>query len=157
MGKQSKEQLARQQGMAYALRLVQEKGVEALEKEMQMRGIANTQGLNIPLGVSREGVQKLVEDIKLNTLDTILIMSLWVMHKEFGFGTKRMNQYTQAFNKEADYLADDFFTWGDLKRQLLEECGIRREIRWFGQTVKNEESDGNLPWEKGGVNERKTG
>ncbi len=33
-----------------------EESLEAMEKEMQMRGIENTKGLNIPLGVSREGV-----------------------------------------------------------------------------------------------------
>ena len=45
----NKEESARREGMAYALRIAKEKGIEALEKELEFRNITN-----IPIKVSKE-------------------------------------------------------------------------------------------------------
>ena len=43
----NKEESARREGMAYALRIAKEKGIEALEKELEFRNITN-----IPIKIS---------------------------------------------------------------------------------------------------------
>lgn len=37
MAKLSKEEMARREGMAYALRIAKEKGIDALEEDLKMR------------------------------------------------------------------------------------------------------------------------
>ena len=48
----NKEESARREGMAYALRIAKEKGIEALEKELEFRNITN-----IPIKISKGQVE----------------------------------------------------------------------------------------------------
>lgn len=70
-------------------------------------------------------------------------MSEWVLHNKMGFGRIRLNRFKEWFNEAAEFLADDWYSWGDLRKTLEEETGIETQIRWFGKPVKNEETD---PW-----------
>lgn len=49
MSKLSKEEIGRREGMAYAYKLVKEKGIEALEEDLRMRNI-----YNIPIRVTKD-------------------------------------------------------------------------------------------------------
>ena len=56
MSKLSKEEIGRREGMAYAYKLVKEKGIEALEEDLRMRNI-----YNIPIRVNKEDLKKVVK------------------------------------------------------------------------------------------------
>ena len=53
MAKLSKEEMARREGMAYALRLAKEKGIDALEEDLKMRN-----AIDLPLRVSKADLDK---------------------------------------------------------------------------------------------------
>ena len=70
---------------------------------------------------------------------------LWVLHNKLGFGRIRLNRFKEWFNDAAEFLTDDWYSWGDLRKTLEDETGIETQIRWFGKPVKNEETD---PWKE---------
>lgn len=111
-------------GMAYALKIAKEKGIDALEEECKFR-----QATNIPSQILRKQVDKSIEKIKFNTIDTILILALSVLHDEFGFANVRCKRFEERFNLKTECLVDDYVTWEDLRKALEDEIGIKLSIR----------------------------
>lgn len=66
----NKEERARMEGMAQALRIAKAKGVEGLEEELKMRNI-----VDLPCAVSKAAMDECIVQIKNNTVDTIAILS----------------------------------------------------------------------------------
>lgn len=81
------------------------------------------------LQISPADYTRFENQVKNNVLDTVLIASLLVLHDKFGFGTERLNRFKQAFNTQAECLADDYVKWNDIQEILLDECSIETEIR----------------------------
>lgn len=90
----NKEESARREGMAYALRIAKEKGIEALEKELEFRNITN-----IPIKISKGQVEAFVEETKQTMFDTILLMSCYSLRDAFGFGNKRLMDFKNKFSE----------------------------------------------------------
>ena len=59
MARMSKEEQARREGMAYALRIAKEKGIEALEEDLKMRNV-----IDLPCRVSKADLSKFSENVK---------------------------------------------------------------------------------------------
>jgi hypothetical protein len=68
--------------------------------------------------------------IKEMTLDTMLLLSVAVLHDEFGFGGKRCQRFIDRANRIAGSLADDMATWEDYRKMVKEEMGIEMVIRY---------------------------
>ena len=83
----SKEEQARREGMAYALRFAREKGLDALEADLKMRN-----AIDLPLRVSKADLDKFSDNVKYNTVLYVKILMAVTMHDEFGFGNKRIKQ-----------------------------------------------------------------
>lgn len=125
MAKKDKEMLQyRNDGMAYALKVAKEKGIEALEKEVQYR-----KATFLPSAVQEKDVNKFVEEVKMNCLDTVLIMSLMVLRDEFDFEQADLERFKKRFNFKSECLAEDYTTWKDLQEILQEETNIKTTIR----------------------------
>lgn len=101
MAKADKEFYWRMQGMVYALKIVKESGVEALEKEMRMRNF-----LCAPIGCPEKEVRKLYHTFSQNIYVNMLSTMMWTLHDTFGFGKKRLEQLKDAFNKNAEAIYD---------------------------------------------------
>lgn len=127
----SKEEQWRREGMAYALKVAREKGVEGLEEEIKFRNISQ-----VPIAISRDKIDECILNIKLNTIDTMLILSASTLRDEFGFGKDRLARFVERFNGKAECLADGFCTWDDQMQMLAEECGIKLNIRHNDKNVK---------------------
>ena len=124
MGKFSKEELARREGMSYALRVAKEKGINGLEEELRFRN-----ALNMPIGISRKDCDECVNRIKDNTIDTVTIMAAMVLRDEFGFGRERIQRFTDRFNFKTDCLLEDYTTWQEQIQILKEETGLEYVLR----------------------------
>lgn len=124
MAKESKEEIARREGMTYALRIAKEKGIEGLEEEIKFRGITK-----IPLSVSRSACDDAINRIKLNTIDTITILFAATLRDEFDFGTKRVQRALDRFNDKAENIIGNYCTWDDYIQVIQEELGITLSIR----------------------------
>jgi hypothetical protein len=131
MARMDKEEVARRDGMAYALRIAREKGIEGLEEEIKYRNITE-----IPIAIKRDKLNECIENIKLNTIDTILVLSAVTLRDEFGFGKARLARFIERFNLKTDCLVEDYCTWDDLRQNLEEECGIKLSIRQNNQNVR---------------------
>ena len=101
MSKMDSYMQGRTEGMEFALRLVKDKGIEELEKEIKFR-----QRTGISLNVTRQELNAASNKIKEMTLDTYSILS----------GTQ--------------YLVDDLATWDDYRQAIQERLGFEIKIRW---------------------------
>ena len=115
---------ARMAGMLYALKIVQEKGIEGLKEEIKFRSYTK-----ISIAVDRREVDKTIDRIKNCTIDTVKILTIMTLKDEFGFGTKRINQFIKRFNDKTECLVEGYTTWAEQIQAIKEENGIELEIR----------------------------
>lgn len=131
MAKISKEEQARREGMAYALKVAKEGGIEALEEDLKMRNITN-----LPIPVSKKALNECVMNIKNNTVDTFTVLLAATLHDEFGFGEKRVQRAISRFSLKAQCIAEDYCTWNDIIENIKEELNIELDIRKNDKDVK---------------------
>lgn len=138
----NKEEQARLEGYAQAARYAKEHGAEALVENARMRGI-----LDMPLRVTQKALDEFVENQKETMFDTILMMSIWVLHNlwpdQFGKIMKgredksRLLKYRQEFFEQADCMLGDYIQWKDIKVTLAEEVNMQlEEIRYTDKNVR---------------------
>lgn len=126
MGQKEKMmQQYRTDGMEYALRIVKEKGIEALEKEVKVRTWSG-----ISLRITAEEINEASEKIKHMVLDTMTIMTVLTLHDEFGFGRKRIQQFLDRFTLKAECILEDYATWQDYQGIIRKELGFDLNLRW---------------------------
>lgn len=124
MAKLSKEEQARREGMSYALRVSREKGIDGLEEELKFR-----QAYDVPLKISQTELEHFAETIKQTIMDTVLLMSSYVLRDNFGFETKRMNRFIRKFNEYTESLVGGYVKWKDIAEAMTAETGIEFHIR----------------------------
>ena len=114
----TKEYRIEMQAMSKALSIAKEKGVDALEEELKMRGATK-----MPLTVSSAKGRAWMEKASQQTIETVLLMSLCVLRDEFGFGEKRLNQYLDRYAEKTDCMAHGYVDWEDLQEEMGEYLG----------------------------------
>ena len=119
MSKLSKEELARFSGAEWMVRYIKEKGIEAAEKELEMRGIRG-----IPLAVKEGDLVRFSTREKKNTIATMILMACMTLRDEFGFGFDRMNRFIDRFNKKTECLVGKYVSWKDIQETIREETGL---------------------------------
>lgn len=125
MGKLEEYMKGRTEGMEFAFRLVKDKGIEELEKEIKFR---NRTGIS--LNVTRQELNAASGKIKEMTLDTFTILGIATLHDAFGFGEKRCQRFMDKMGEGAEYLMNDLATWEDYIEAIKEELGMNLKIRW---------------------------
>ena len=118
MGKLSREEQARRDGMMYAFKIAKEKGVEGLAEEIKMRNI-----FDCPIRVSREDLRKC--DTRLTKF--ILIEALVTLRDEFDFGKKRAKQFVDRFEDKCALIVEDYTSWSEQAEICMEELGMTFE------------------------------
>ena len=127
----NKEEQARMEGMAQALRIAKAKGIDGLEADLKMRNITG-----LPCAVSRAAMDECIMNIKYNVVDTFTILVAYTLHEKFGFGRERLGRFIEAFNFQAECLTDDYCTWDDQIEVLRQECGLELSIRKNDKDVR---------------------
>ena len=127
----NKEEQARMEGMAQALRIAKEKGIEGLEADLKMRNI-----IGLPCAVNKAVLDECIMKIKYNVVDTFTILVAYTLHEKFGFGKERLGRFIQAFNFQAECLDEDYCTWEDQIEILRQECGLDLSIRKNDKDVR---------------------
>ena len=127
----NKEEQARMEGMAQALRMAKEKGIDGLEADLKMRNITG-----LPCAVSRAAMDECIMNIKYNVVDTFTILVAYTLHEKFGFGRGRLGRFIDAFNFQAECLDEDYCTWEDQIEILRQECGLELNIRKNDKDVR---------------------
>ena len=119
MSKETQYMMGRNDGLAMAVKLVREGGLEALEAEIRLRKATR---LNTPL-VGKE-LDKITAPFKDILYETIVTAVLAVLHDEFGFGQKRCQRVMSAFGKLTRYLDMGWMYWMDIIQELREKLGL---------------------------------
>ena len=84
----------RSEGMAFALKIAKEGGVEALEKEIRMRNIWGLH-VNVPM----KDLQDIKDKITLRVVDIVACVALLTLRDEFGFGGRRGRRLVARFER----------------------------------------------------------
>jgi len=119
MSRLSKEELARYEGANWILEMVKSKGIDEAEKDLAMRGARN-----IPLKVKESDLKKFEVSEKANTIKSMLLISIYCMHDEFGFEQPEINRFIKLFNSRAECLVKEYVSWKDIQQTMAEETGI---------------------------------
>ena len=127
----NKEEQARMEGMAQALRIAKTKGIDGLEADLKMRNITG-----LPCAVSRAAMDECIMNIKYNVVDTFTILVAYTLHEKFGFGKTRLNRFIHDFNFQAECFDEDYCTWEDQIEILRQECGLDLSIRKNDKDVR---------------------
>lgn len=134
MSKQDYIMQGRNEGIAFCDKIAKEKGLEELQRVTRQRNLAGLRTLIDPKDLDKDLI-----NIKMQILDTVLIMSLIVLKDEFDFGSKRLNRFKQRFNDKTECLESGNVTWIDMIEQIQQENDIKLQLR---------ENDTNV-WRKG--------
>ena len=125
MARINKEYETRMQGMLYAYNLAKKNGLDALEKDIKMRGITR-----LPIQISTEKAAEMIEELSENLYATFLTMTLMSLDEAYGFKKKRMMRFKEAFDKmthdtyDMDWLGKHYVSMSDYLEYLEKECGI---------------------------------
>jgi hypothetical protein len=134
MSKQDYIMQGRNEGIAFCDKIAKEKGLEELQRVTRQRNLAGLRTLIDPKDLDKDLI-----NIKMQILDTVLIMSLIVLKDEFDFGSKRLDRFKKRFNDKTECLESGNVTWVDMIEQIQQENDIKLHLR---------ENDTNV-WRKG--------
>ena len=134
MSKQDYIMQGRNEGIAFCDKIAKEKGLEELHRIARQRNLAGLRTLIDPKDLDKDLI-----NIKMQILDTVLIMSLIVLKDEFDFGSKRLDRFKKRFNDKTECLESGNVTWVDMIEQIQQENDIKLQLR---------ENDTNV-WRKG--------
>ena len=111
------------EGLAKALEIVRQGGIEALEKECANRGATR-----VPLQVPTRAVEDCVTRIKNCTLDTMMVLSAYVLYEYNGFSFKQIEKFIADMESESDNL-QSFEDWENYIKHIKDKTGIEMKIR----------------------------
>lgn len=129
MAKVNKEYQWRQEGMIYAYKIASEEGIEALEKEIKMRGI-----LKLDIWADKEDMEKMYRTFNVLQNNMTVSASLMALKRTEGFGTQRLHRVHDEYLRNAkdtgdlNYLGQHYVTFSDYAKVLNEEHGFDFDI-----------------------------
>ena len=114
----------RNDGLAMALRIAEEDGIEGLRREIKFRGVT---GIHTTL--AKKELDRASKQIKEMTLDTMIVLAVATLHDEFDFGQKRCQRFMDRLELKAGCLIDNLATWPDYIKAIKDEIGLELSIR----------------------------
>ncbi len=142
MGLKKKEHEMRMAGMAYALDIVKEKGIEGLQKECRDRG-----AVFVPLEISASQIDQVKNLVCDKVIATMLPTLMFCLHDTFGFGKKRLLQFKEAFMQrckmlyELDPLGGHYETIEDYANELRDKYGLEFDTESIEQVAEENKKD----------------
>lgn len=124
MARMKKDELARYEGMAYALRIAKKDGIEALEEEIKKRGISG-----ISLNVSHKELEAAGIKMRNMMFDTFLCFSIGILHDKYSFGPKRAQEFKDYFLEGSKLLEDGTISWQQVIDNTEDALKMKLSIR----------------------------
>ncbi|MBQ8803454.1 MAG: hypothetical protein IJZ53_07475 [Tyzzerella sp.] len=129
MAKADKDYTVRMQGYVAAYDYAKKNGLEALEKDIRMRGF-----LRIPINVSQKEVDNFKQFLITNLYNTVLTVVCMTLHDTLGFGKKRLLRFKANFDKltegvfDFDYAGQHYVTLEDYAVYLNEKANLGLDV-----------------------------
>lgn len=109
----------RDDGLALALKIVKEGGVEALEKEIHDRGVV---GIHTNLTMKElDDAGKMYFDL---ALDTVLNLAVETNHDLYGHGTTRLQRFVDRLRFKASCVGS-CVKWKDIQNDIQEKFNLQ--------------------------------
>lgn len=144
MAKIDKEYKARMDGMMYACKVAEEKGIDGLKKEIITRGFFKLD-ITMPMDYAKEIYTFMSQNLYQSVMSTVL----WVLKIKRKYKTDSLHQFKKWYDEEAIMLTDlnwhgeHFVTFEDRAKILNEEDGFDFDLARLA--VLKEEDDKSNP------------
>lgn len=124
MAKVSKEELARREGIGYAIRyLEQGHTLDELKLEAKFRG-----AYNIPLKATEKDMNDFINRNTAIVFERLVELFCFVLRTEYKFGAVRIDRFLDKVHEATKEIrSGNLYDWDDLKYLLEKELGLRKE------------------------------
>ena len=133
----------RNEGMAYALRIAKEGGVDELERQVRMRGL-----LKVSVKFTQEEIYQSAENISERVYNNMLTIWYAVFHDRLGFGKERIQRLKRWFDEkvfvvgEQSPMGHHWATFEDYAEEANRLCGLGIDLDKIRETQAiNEEKE----------------
>ena len=115
----------RNDGLDFALRIIEKDGVEGLRKEVQ-----NRKAFFIPFDFGREECKVMYAMLAERILATYNSVALFSLHERWGFGKRRLERFRDDFNEQCEMINDwdrfgeRYVSIKDMADELFDKYGI---------------------------------
>lgn len=116
MSSLKKDEILRREGMAYALKVAKENGIDGLEQELQRRNATE-----VPIRISEAQLKDFSQLVKHNVVFYMGVLTRGVLADKFGFTKEQLSDFDKNLNFRADCLTEDYTTWQDQIDALNED------------------------------------
>lgn len=127
----------RNDGLDFALRIIEKDGVEGLRKEVQ-----NRKAFFIPFDFGREECKVMYAMLAERILATYNSMALFTLHDRWGFGKKRLERFRDDFNEQCeminawDKFGERYVTIMDMAKEIMEKYDLELDMEQIGNVDK---------------------
>ncbi len=112
------------QGMAMALKIVRDGGIEALEKEIEYRNLTG-----VSLNITRSELEQATTAIRLRATEVAIVISMITLLDEFCFSKYQARRYKEVFDQQVDRVLNDEVTLNDYLKRISRDLDIKMVIR----------------------------
>ena len=134
MANMNKERRAYMDGMAFALKIAKESGIEGLEKEIEFRGLTN-----VPLNVSRAELIQAARMRAKNELQFVATASASTLTEFIKMPPSKVLEYLREFNRRVELFRDSPEEYESAQVRLNLNIGLNEVCKSF---VMEEEENG---------------
>lgn len=136
----------RMQGMMYACKLAEEKGIDALKADMKRRGLTKA-----PITIKQSEIDYFVDYCSKNLYANMFSVFAYALHELFGFGGDRLRRVKDFTNKmvddvmDLDYMGEHYVRLEDFAIEMNEryDLGIDIEAIASCQSIADEKPNNN--------------
>lgn len=118
----------RNDGMAFALKIVEKDGIDALRREIKERNASM-----LPSCVQKKdldaAMRTTMEEMTEAMHDTHLLLTLSVLLDEFAFSPEMLDRYKVRYVEKFECLQKKHVTWEDMRTILAQEADQLLELR----------------------------
>lgn len=124
---------ARNDGMEFALRIFEEKGIDALREEIEFRKF-----MPLPSAVTKEMFLDAMLTFKNDTFDLIKLVAICSLDREFEFDAEKLHRFNKRFDLLMECLDDtDNVLPHELLENLKEETGYNLVLNHMFRVKNN--------------------
>ena len=92
----------RNEGMAYALKIAKESGLDALQEQVKLRGL-----LKVSVKFTPEELTESINNIAQRVYNNMLTIAYAVLHDEFKYGEVRLKRFKALFDKKTYLVGEE--------------------------------------------------
>ncbi len=131
MSNLKKEEQMRREGMAYALRVAKERGIDGLEEELEKRNATE-----VPIRISTSQLKEFSQLVKHNVIFYMGVLTRGVLADKFDFDANQLKIFDENLNFRADCLTEDYTTWKDQIDTLNEDFNLGIKDEGIDTTIR---------------------